>query len=109
MRQNIYPDLDQIDRISPHKILGFVAYRLAISQLENPMTRYFFDVKSRARVEHDFTGRLLATLEQARQFADVVAADLCCMRSDELAGMEVHVRSVEGQLVALLPLEQQAV
>ena len=69
------------------------------------MRRYFFDVKMRTCVEHDFTGRLLSTSDEVLQFAEMIAADLACLRSNEGNSAEVQVRSPEGLLLLAIPIE----
>jgi hypothetical protein len=68
------------------------------------MTRYFFDLKGRMSVEHDYTGRQLSTLEQAGQLANLIAMDLSCTRLDDAVGMEVQIRTSDGALLSSVPV-----
>jgi hypothetical protein len=76
-----------------------------VSNRRGSMTKYFFDVKVGTCVEHDFTGRLLSTLEQARQLADMIATDVSCTMPDATANMEVQIRSSEGTLISSVPIK----
>jgi hypothetical protein len=70
------------------------------------MTRYFFDVKSRTAVEHDYEGRHLPTLVHAQQMAELIAMDLGCTRIDGSSPMEVQIKVASGLLLASVPVLQ---
>jgi len=67
------------------------------------MIRYFFDIKIKTSVKHDFIGQLLSTPEQARELADMMATDLICTRPNDVPNMEVEIRSSDGTLISSVP------
>jgi hypothetical protein len=69
------------------------------------MTRYFFDVKNNASIEHDYKGRYLPSFEQAQQMAELIAMDLGCTRPDGSFGMEVQIRTAAGTLLSSVPVK----
>lgn len=70
------------------------------------MTRYFFDVKSKTSVEHDYQGRYLPSFEDAKQMCELIAMDLGCMQIDGSCGMEVQIRNPAGVLLCSTPVKQ---
>ena len=44
------------------------------------MTRYFFDIKCGESIEFDYKGRVLPSLEHAKQMAELIAMDVGCTR-----------------------------
>jgi hypothetical protein len=59
------------------------------------MNPYFFDIVTSACVEYDFHGHSLATPDDARDLAELIALDLEC--SDKVwIATEVVVRDVKG-------------
>jgi hypothetical protein len=69
------------------------------------MTRFFFDVKGSASVEHDYQGRHLPSLAHAQQMAELIAMDLGCTRPDGSFGMEVQIRTAAGTLLSSVPVK----
>ena len=70
-----------------------------------PMTRYFFDVKAKTSIEHDYDGRYLPSFEHAQQMAELIAMDLGCTRVDGSFGAEVQIRTAVGTLLASVPVQ----
>jgi hypothetical protein len=68
-------------------------------KLEVLMTRYFFDLKARNTIEHDYKGRYLPSLYEAQQMAELIAMDLSCTRVDGASPMEVQIRDAKGCLL----------
>src|SRR3954453_336771 len=64
---------------------------------EVSVTKYFFDVTEQATVQYDYTGRTLASLDYARELAELIAMDLGCREASAVPGSEVQVRDVRGQ------------
>jgi hypothetical protein len=61
------------------------------------MNPYFFDVVTDSGVQHDFQGRKLERLDDAREWARVIALDLECSDDDRSWGAtEIEVRDVDG-------------
>ena len=69
------------------------------------MTRYFFDVKAKTSVEHDYDGRYLPSLAHAQQMAELIAMDLGCTRIDGSFPMEVQIRIASGLLLVSVPVQ----
>ena len=69
------------------------------------MTRYFFDVKAKTFIEHDYNGQYLPSLEHAQQMAELIAMDLGCTRIDGSFPVEVQVRAAAGTLLASVPVK----
>ena len=69
------------------------------------MTHFFFDVKVKGIIEHDYNGRHLPGLEQAQQMAELIAMDLGCTRVDGSVGMEVQIRTAGGCLLGSVPVQ----
>ena len=59
------------------------------------MHPYFFDIVTDASIQHDFHGRKLATPDDARELAEMIALDLEFSNGDWIA-TEVEVRDVNG-------------
>jgi len=70
------------------------------------MTRYFFDVTEQTGVRYDYSGRTLPSLDDAREFAELIAIDLGCRESEKAPGTFVLVRDAAGQ--QLITVEVQA-
>ena len=68
------------------------------------MTRYFFDVKEKSSVEHDYVGRYMPSLYEAQQFAELIAMDVGCTRVDGSTSMEVQIRDAKGCLLVSVPV-----
>jgi hypothetical protein len=62
------------------------------------MTRFFFDVVRANTCLHDFTGRYLRSLDEARDVAETVSLDLACAE-DNGATPEIQVRDSGGLLL----------
>jgi hypothetical protein len=62
------------------------------------MTRFFFDIVREKTCAHDFHGRYLRSVDEARDVAETVSLDLALER-DESAGSEIHVRDTMGALL----------
>jgi hypothetical protein len=62
------------------------------------MTRFFFDVVRANTCLHDFTGRYLRSVDEARDVAETVSLDLACAE-DHGASPEVQVRDSGGSLL----------
>jgi hypothetical protein len=69
------------------------------------MTRFFFDVKGSASVEHDYQGRHLPSLTHAQQMAELIAMDIGCTRVDGSSPMEVQIRDAAGLLLVSVPVQ----
>jgi hypothetical protein len=69
------------------------------------MTRYFFDLVSQQRCQHDVRGRDLPTLEEARRLAELIAIDLATGPEDQWTGWSVAVRGVEGLELFAVPIQ----
>ena len=63
------------------------------------MTRFFFDIVREKACAHDFHGRYLRSVDEARDVAETVSLDLACSEKDESAGSEIHVRDTMGALL----------
>lgn len=59
------------------------------------MQRFFFDVASHSCVRYDYQGREFANLDEARDFAELIAIDMGCSEDTEQAG-EIQVRDIRG-------------
>ena len=70
-----------------------------------PMTRYFFDVKAKSGLDHDYRGRCLPSFEHAQQMAELIAMDLGCTRIDGSFCMEVQIRTADGTLLSSVPVK----
>ena len=68
------------------------------------MKRYFFDVNVKACVAYDYTGRYLPSLQQAHEFAELIAMDLGCTQVDGSYRMEVQVREAAGRHLLSVPV-----
>jgi hypothetical protein len=61
------------------------------------MPAFFFDIVTSKSVEHDFHGRKLATAEDARELAEMIALDMeCCSGNSDWIATEVVVRDLAG-------------
>jgi hypothetical protein len=69
------------------------------------MTRFFFDVKANASIEHDYRGRYLPSLAHAQQLAELIAMDVGCTRIDASYPMEVQIRDAKGCLLVSVPVQ----
>lgn len=69
------------------------------------MTRYFFDLVGQQRCQHDFRGRDLPTLEDARRLAELIAVDLATGPEDQWAGWSVAVRGADGRELFTVPIQ----
>jgi hypothetical protein len=69
------------------------------------MTRYFFDLVGQQRCQHDFRGRDLPTLEDARRLAELIAVDLATGPEDQWAGWSVAVRGADGRELLTVPIQ----
>ena len=61
------------------------------------MHPYFFDIVTSACVEYDFHGHSLATPDDARDLAELIALDLEISPQGEWAGSTVSVRDSGGK------------
>jgi hypothetical protein len=61
------------------------------------MTRFFFDVVRANNCLHDFSGRYLRSVDEARDVAELVSFDLAC--ADDSAPSEIQVRDAGGMLL----------
>jgi hypothetical protein len=68
------------------------------------MKQFFFDVAVQTDVRYDYQGRNFTDLEQARNFAELVALDLGC--TVETQANEVQVRDIRGQQLFVVPIKQ---
>jgi Domain of unknown function (DUF6894) len=59
------------------------------------MQLYFFDIITPDHVQHDFTGRRLAGLDDARLFAELIALDIECS-ANERGDTQIKVSDVTG-------------
>ena len=62
------------------------------------MKQFFFDIVRDKSCAHDFHGRYLRTVDEARDVAETVSFDLTCSEHDNL-GSEVQVRDTAGALL----------
>jgi hypothetical protein len=69
------------------------------------MTRYFFDLISEQRCQHDVRGRELPTLEEANRLAELIAIDLATGPEDHWDGWSVAVRGVDGRELLAVPIQ----
>ena len=72
------------------------------------MTRYFFDLISQQHCQHDFRGRDLPALEDARQLAEMIAIDLATGPEDQWVGWSVAVRGADGGELLSVPIQALA-
>ena len=72
-------------------------FKLISIKGDDQMNRFFFDIVTNATVWHDFHGRSLPRLEDARELAGLIALDLECTGSDDCVGSEVQVRNLSGE------------
>jgi len=68
------------------------------------MTRFFFDIVRESTCTHDFHGRYLRTLDEARDMAETVSYDLACSDNEDSVGSEVQVRDPWGALLFAVPV-----
>lgn len=68
------------------------------------MTRYFFDRVTSQRSEYDYSGKMLESLERARQLAELIAMDLSMEPDDEWSGWSVNVRRPDGLQLFSVPV-----
>jgi hypothetical protein len=68
------------------------------------MKRYFFDLVSLDRAEHDFRGRECSSPELALQMAELIALDLELRSEGEWSGWTVKVRNPDGQHFFSVPV-----
>ena len=68
------------------------------------MSKYFFDRVSSDRAEYDYHGRALATPENARQLAELIALDLEIETDGRWSGWSVDVRNVYGERFFTIPV-----
>ena len=61
------------------------------------MTRYFFDVKDKASIQYDYSGRYLRSIAEVKELAALIAIDLGCTAGDASFGTEVQVRDPAGR------------
>ena len=69
------------------------------------MIRFFFDLKTKNSIEHDYEGRFLPSLSHAQQMAELIAMDVGCTRVDGSFYMEVQIRTASGCLLASTPVQ----
>ncbi|MGA8615483.1 MAG: hypothetical protein WB760_28150 [Xanthobacteraceae bacterium] len=69
------------------------------------MTRYFFDLVGEQRCQHDFRGRDLPTLEDARRLAELIAVDLATGPEYQWTGWSVAVRDADGRELFTVPIQ----
>jgi len=62
------------------------------------MKQFFFDIVREKICAHDFHGRYLRTVDEARDVAETVSFDLACSEN-ESAGSEIQVRDTGGALL----------
>jgi hypothetical protein len=72
------------------------------------MTQYFFDLVSQQRIQHDVRGRDLATPEEARRLAELIAIDLATGPEDQWAGWSVAVHDADGRELFAVPIQALA-
>jgi hypothetical protein len=73
------------------------------------MTRYFFDLVSQQHSQHDFRGRELPTLEEARRLAELIAIDLATGPEDQwAAGWNIAVRGADERELFAVPIQARA-
>jgi hypothetical protein len=61
------------------------------------MKRYFFDVVTGSDSEFDYSGREFMALEDAIEFARLLATDLEIMQEGERGGSAIVVRDTHGR------------
>jgi hypothetical protein len=79
----------------PSKIMG-------IAQMD----RYFFDVIGNEGPALDYEGRLMNTVDEAYNVAELMALDLSVKQEDAAIGSNVVVRNVHGQTLLSIPITQ---
>ena len=70
------------------------------------MKRFFFDISHNSSIRYDYQGRDFARLEQAREFAELIALDLECSDDGEWVGSEVQVRNIGGSCLFSIPIRE---
>jgi hypothetical protein len=74
------------------------------SQWGISMHRYFFDLVSQNRTQHDFRGQECPSLEEAFQLAEIIAFDLELESHGEWRGWSVRVRNSDGTQLFSVPV-----
>jgi hypothetical protein len=73
------------------------------------MDRYFFDVVRPERSEFDYVGRMLPTMEEAYEAAEMMAFDVAVKRADEMIGSDVKVSTADGHKLFSIPVQESYV
>jgi hypothetical protein len=68
------------------------------------MKRFFFDVAMQSSTQYDFRGKDLATTEEARELAELIALDIECTSENNMTAFEVQVRNVTGDSLFKVPV-----
>jgi hypothetical protein len=70
------------------------------------MQRYFFDLRTKAYVQYDYSGRDFSNAEQAKQLAELIALDVECTDGDEIEANEIQVRDIKGRHLFSVPIRE---
>jgi hypothetical protein len=70
------------------------------------MKRYFFDRVGEKRLEYDYCGSVLPSLEAAYQVAEMIAIDLEIVEEGAWSGWEISVRDAGGRKFFSVPVRQ---
>ena len=68
------------------------------------MKRFFFDVAIQSAIQYDFRGKDLATAEEARELAELIALDIECTAENNVTAFEVQVRNITGDSLFNVPV-----
>lgn len=70
------------------------------------MNRYFFDVVEHERPSLDYTGRMLPTVDEAYEAAELIAFDLAVKQAEDAIGLKVTVSDTQGRRLFSIPVTQ---
>jgi hypothetical protein len=70
------------------------------------MDRYFFDIIGNEGPALDYEGRLMRTVDEAYNAAELMALDLSVKQEDAAIGSHVIVRNVHGKTILSIPISQ---
>lgn len=70
------------------------------------MAKYFFDRVGKNHAEYDYKGCILASIEEAREVAELIAIDLSMETEGDWGDWIVDVKDVLGRQFFSVPIQQ---
>jgi hypothetical protein len=70
--------------------------------------RVFFDIVSEHTPSYDFSGSECVSLDDAARLAELIASDLGCSETNNLAGSQLHARNAAGETLFVVPVSLAA-